>query len=313
MAEAACAKAGASAALTQSLLAATLSAERSGRGEVGIAHLPDYLNALGTGGIRGDAEPVLESPFPAFIASDARGGIAQLGFDRAFEDLVGRAQTYGIAVFSQRDSFPAGELGYYARRLAEAGCIALAAGNAHAMMATAPGGKAVFSTNPLAFGAPLPAPRPPLVIDQASSATAYVNLLRAAKQETPIPEGWATDAEGRVTTSAASAILGALLPFGGYKGANVALMVEVLAAGLSEAAWSLDVPHFQTGGRAPGSGLTVIALALRDEAAFAARLERQCLRLVDAGVRIPGSGARRGPFDENETIEIGDDIREALR
>ena len=42
---------------------------------------------------------------------------------------------------------------------------------------------------------------------------------------------------------------GALLAFGGSRGANIALMVEVLAAGLSGANWSLDAPSFTDGTR----------------------------------------------------------------
>ena len=39
-------------------------------------------------------------------------------------------------------------------------------------------------------------------------------------------------------------------PFGGYKGSNIALLVELLAAGLSGANWSLDAASFAEIGRA---------------------------------------------------------------
>ena len=42
------------------------------------------------------------------------------------------------------------------------------------------------------------------------------------------------------------ALAGALLTFGGARGANIALMVEVFAAGLTGANWSLDAPDFIT-------------------------------------------------------------------
>ena len=54
----------------------------------------------GRAGSTGDAEPVLTSPAPAAIHCDASGGIAQLGFDRVFDDLCRRAETFGIALFS---------------------------------------------------------------------------------------------------------------------------------------------------------------------------------------------------------------------
>src|SRR5207244_10358264 len=83
----ACLAAGAREEAAQSLARATVSAEAHGRSEVGFSHLPDYLEALREDRIDGDAEPVLTSPAPAVIHCDATGGIAQLGFDRAFADL----------------------------------------------------------------------------------------------------------------------------------------------------------------------------------------------------------------------------------
>jgi (2R)-3-sulfolactate dehydrogenase (NADP+) len=95
-------------------------------------------------------------------------------------------------------------------------------------MAATPGGSRVFGTNPLAFGVPLERPHPDLVIDQASSATAFVNIARLAEQGGLIPDGWAVDERGFATQDPRRAMNGALLPFGGYKGANIALLVELL-------------------------------------------------------------------------------------
>ncbi len=81
-----------------------------------------------------------------------------------------------------------------------------------------------------------------------------------------------------------------MLAFGGERGANVALMVEVLAAGLTGANWSLDSPSFTAGARSPGAGLFVLALAPQAlDPEFGTRLERQLDRLSnDYGVHVPG-------------------------
>lgn len=283
---------GGSQALAGSLAEATLSAELGGRAEMGFAHLCDYLDSLREGRIAGEAVPAITQPLPAALHCDAAGGIAQLGFDLAFERLVSAARTLGIAVFTLHNGYTAGELGYYARCLASEGLVALAVANSHAMMAPAPGTSAVYGTNPLSFAAPRAGGHPPLVIDQASSATAFVNLLRAAGEGSPIPPGWAIDAHGAPTTDAKEAVQGALLPFGGRKGANLALLVEVLAAGLSGGAWSGDAGHFQSGQCSPGTGLTVIAIApLAGPDAFPERLDARLSGLAGQGVHIPGSGA----------------------
>ena len=201
----------------------------------------DYLAALQAGRIVGDAEPVVTSPAPAAIHCDARGGIAQVGFDRAFESLCERAKTFGLALFAQNGSYTTGELGYYPRRLAEAGLVAFAATSGPALMTVAEAKTPVYCTNPIAFAAPLD-DGPPLLIDQASSATAFVQLRHYAERGEPLPAGWAVNADGEPTIDPQAALRGALLAFGGARGANIALMVEVMAAGLAGANWALDAP-----------------------------------------------------------------------
>src|SRR3546814_10585863 len=85
-----------------------------------------------------------------------------------------------------------------------------------------------------------------------------------------IPEGWALDPAGHPTTDARAALAGSLLPFGGARGANIALMVELLAAGLTGANWSREAPPFNKGAKSPGAGLFI--LAIDPLAGFAARL-----------------------------------------
>ncbi len=295
LAERACRAAGASDEAARSLARATVSADAHGKSSIGFAHLLDYLAAFREGRIDGGAEPLVTSPAPAAIHCDARGGIAQLGFDRVFDDLRSRADTIGVALFAQGGSYTTGELGYYPRRLAEAGLVAFAATNGPALIAV-PGVKTpVYCTNPLAFAAPLEE-GPPLLIDQASSATAFVALKHLAERGEALPPGWAIDADGHETTDPRAAMRGALLAFGGARGANIALMVEVLAAGLAGANWSLDAPPYTSGNRSPGAGLLVIAIAPALLApGFPRRLRLQLERLASLGVHIPG---RRGGLQE---------------
>lgn len=294
--------AGGSPAMAESLARAVVAAEWAGNSAVGFAHLPDYLDGLGCGRIRGDAQPQISSASAACIHVDAQHGIAQLGFDLTFEDLVARARTLGVALFIQSRSFTVGELGYYTRRLAEQGLIALATCNATAQMTTAESGAAVFGTNPMSFAAPTGADKP-FVIDQASSAAAFVRIREAAARGEMIPAGWAVNAAGLPTTEATEAVNGCLLPFGGARGAHVAMMVEILSAGLSGSNWSMDAPSYASGSDSPSVGMSVVAirpdLVIAD---FGERLRLQVRRLADAGVRIPGSHIQVRELDITETV-----------
>lgn len=102
----------------------------------------------------------------------------------------------------------------------------------------------VLGTNPMSFAAPTGSQQP-FLIDQASSETAFVAVRDAAAAGRKIPAGWAVDSHGEPTTDARAAVEGSLLPYGGHKGANMALIAEVLAGGL----WSVDAPPFRLGTR----------------------------------------------------------------
>lgn len=310
----ACAAAGASDASARSLVDATLSAALHGPATLGFPHFLDYLNSLLEGRINPDPSPRLDRPYPAFLTSDADGGIAQLGFDLAFREIVDTARTLGVAVFTQSNSYSTGELGYYVRRLAAEGIVGFAATNANAFMVANDGGPAVYSTNPLAFSFPLGEGSPPLLIDQSASETAYVNIVAAAAENRPIPAGWALDETGSPTTDPAKALRGALLPFGGRKGANIALMVEMLSAGLSGGNWSLDAPSFNSGDARPALGLTVIAMmpgAPDDNRPDRAR--RQVSRLRGFGVHVPGVGGAGDRPPVPSELEVPRAVLDAIR
>lgn len=308
----ACLACGAGPALASSLAAATLSAARFGQRDLGFPHLLDYLEALKAGRINGYPRPIIRPILPSFVQADADGGIAQLPFDLAYDDFRKRVSTFGVAVYTQKNSYTAGELGYYVRRLALDGLVAIAVANGPALMTTAGSGKRVYCTNPIAFGAPTGPGGAPVVIDQASSATAFVRVKRAADLGQNIPEGWAVDQSGRPTTDALEAIEGALLPFGGYKGANIALIVELLAAGLSGASWSMDGADFLSGDRSPDTGMTIIAIApATADNNFSSRIAHQVRRLTESGVHVPTQDVMRG--DGDCQVEVSEQLLRSLR
>ncbi|MHA6641129.1 Ldh family oxidoreductase [Mesorhizobium sp. A623] len=280
--------AGAGDETAQSLASATVTAEAEGNTAVGLSHFIDYLDALEAGRIDGKADPVVTRPALALYLSDAKGGIAHTAFDRTIDDLAKAARLFGVAIFSQNNAYTCGALGYFTRRLAERGLVSFAATNGPALLAGAGSIRPVYCTNPMSFAAPA-ADGTPLVIDQASSAAAFVTIRKAAEACEKIPEGFALDALGNPTTDPAQAMKGALLAFGGNRGANIALMVEVLAAGLSGANWSLDAPSFADGSQSPGSGLFILAIEPKLlDADFEQRMADQLERLRGHGVHLPG-------------------------
>ena len=168
--------------------------------------------------------------------------------------------------------------------------------------------RSVVGTNPLAFAIPRPG-KPPVVIDQASSATAYVNIRRAAEARESIPPGWALGPDGEQTQDAVAALRGTLLPFGGHRGGNIALLVEVLAT-LSGGSFSLDAAPFNSGTTSPGIGVFLLAIDPGNFAGSVARLSRQLEVLrEDYEVRLPAMEITSLP----DVVEVSSDDLHRLR
>ncbi|MEQ8354734.1 MAG: Ldh family oxidoreductase [Kiloniellaceae bacterium] len=265
---------------------AVVTAEAEGNRVVGLKHVLTYAAALAEGRARGAAEPLIEDASESVTRVDAAAGLPHLGVERAWPRLVAGAASQGLAVLALRNGYPCGALGYFARKLAEEhGLAALVAANAGPAVMAVSGGRApAYCTNPLAFAAPGGAPggdTPAIVIDQSTSAASLAAVRAAAEAGREIPAGWALDPAGHPTTDARAALAGSLLPFGGGRGANLALMVEILAAGLTGANWSRDAPAFNRGAESPGAGLFILALDPGRAASGEKSAENFTLRMAD--------------------------------
>jgi (2R)-3-sulfolactate dehydrogenase (NADP+) len=290
-----------------------VAAEAEGNRVVGFDHLFDYCAALDAGRADGTAEPAIEFPAAGAVRIDARGGFPHLGVDRAWEEFSGMARRNGVAILALRRGFSSGALGYFARRLAEGqGLVALVAANAGpAVMAASGGRRPVFCTNPIAFAAPLPEGGA-LVFDQSTAASSLVGIRQAASDGRPIPEGWALDGSGNPTTDPQAALSGTLLAFGGRRGANIALMVELLAAGLTGANWSARAPAFDAGSESPGAGLLILAIspAAAHGAGFLPHIETFLAELsADPTAHVPGvEKGRRADRARESGISVPRDV-----
>ena len=251
---------GAAGPVAACLARATLEAEARGRSAVGISHFFDYIDALKAGRLDGHVPATVLHQAPGALVADCHEGLAQYAFEGCQERLLTAAQTNGVASLSLRNCFTTGELGFYVRHLAGEGYIALAASNTPPLLSFGGSRGPVLGTNPLAYALPSLDGIGTVLVDQASSAAAFVTVREHAARDEPLPDQWAIDADGEVTHDAHAALTGALLPFGGYKGGNIAFLVEVLAT-LSGAAWSLDANSFDKGAASPGVGLFLLAIS----------------------------------------------------
>lgn len=247
--------AGASEGMAKTFAASVVEAEQRHRPAVGVSHLFDAVDALGTGRLKADPEPRIEALRPAVIAASADDGPAQYVYDLVRRDLHHAARELGIAFLGIADGYAWGELSYVTVDAAEQGLVAIAGTNSPALMSVFGSPGAVTGTNPISYA--LPGEGRPRLIDQATSETAWVNIRVAADRGETIPEGWAADEHGNPTTDPVAALAGAALPFGGVKGANIALLVEALGT-LAGGSFSIDADN--EGPTPPRIGTWVIAI-----------------------------------------------------
>ncbi|MEM8750160.1 MAG: Ldh family oxidoreductase [Pseudomonadota bacterium] len=293
-------------------------AEIDGRKGHGLSRVASYAAQAKAGKVDGFAEPVLSKTAAASLLVDVAHGFAYPAFDLAHPALGPLAQDAGIAMAGFTRSHHYGVAGHQVERAADAGFVAMAFGNTPSAMAPWGGKSALFGTNPIAFAVPRVSDSP-LVIDLALSTVARGNVMKAAQNDQSIPEGWAFDADGNSTTDAKAALTGTMAPAGGAKGAALALMVELLAAGLTDSHYAYEASSFLSAdGPPPGVGQL---LMLIDPGAFGQRnrvlqrMEDMCAALeAEDGARVPGAGrTARRTIAEAEGVAVDDAVIDGLK
>ncbi len=313
---------GATASNASATARALVAAEADGQAGHGLSRVPPYAMHARCGKVDGRAVPRVDQVAAAALRVDAGNGYAYPAIDAALAALAPLARASGIAVAVLHRSHHFGQAGAHAERLAAAGLVGLVLGNTPKAMAFWGGRRPMLGTNPLAFAAPLPAARAPLVVDLAISVAARGKVVAAQKAGKSIPEGWALDAAGQPTTDPTAALAGTLMPIGGAKGAALALMVEVLAAALTGSAWGWEASSFfDDQGGPPAMGQVFIALdpGPLSGGAYASRMGVLLEAITaDPDVRLPGE--RRLALRDRAAREglsiarpLHDEIRALLR
>lgn len=267
-------------------------AERDGAHSHGIFRVPAILASLASGWVDGRAQPVVEDVAPGMLRADGRNGFALPALALARERLLDKARTNGIALLSIRNAHHFSAVWPDIEPMAREGFLALATINSMASVVPHGGTKKLYGTNPMGFAVPREA-ADPLVFDQASSGWSNGDVQIARREGRALPPGIGVDRHGHATTDP-SAVLdgGALLPFGGHKGSAIAMMMEIMGAGLAGGNYSFEIDWSgHPGAATPNGGQTYIVIDpgrgnTRD---FGARMETLIAAIHEAGQeRLPG-------------------------
>jgi len=245
----------------------------------------------------GAKKPTIErdTPTSAVVNANQSPGMlaAVTAADLAVKKLEGQAGPIAI-VGAHNTGTSSGQLAFYAERIAKKGYVGIALANSPEFVAAAAGGKAVFGTNPVAFGIPQ-ANGPPLTFDMATSAIALFGVLTAKAKGEALPMGVAYAADGKgFTTDAAEALEGgSIATFGGHKGAGLSLCVELLAGVLPGGA---VLGQCESKKAAKSWGHTIIAIdptGLVDDFEGKAASVLETVKASGVGIRLPGENSTK--------------------
>ena len=218
----------------------------------GVLRLESYGDRIARGAIDPRARPAIERVAPALARVDGGGAIGPLVGRAALDAAIDGARTCGIGASFVRNGNHFGAIAPYCWLAAQSGFATIIGSNASVTVAPTGGREERLGNNPLAIGVPRPG-GDPVILDMAMSVVARGKIRAAVKQGKAIPDTWATDREGRPTTDPKAALEGFLMPFGGYKGYGLAVMVDLFAGLLSGGAYLTHVKSWLDEPDAPGN------------------------------------------------------------
>jgi len=216
-----------------------LEADLRGVTSHGIRNLPVYIKRIQNGGINVNTVPEVKQMSDNVYIIDGKGGLGQIAAFEGIKILRESAERNKTAVIGVKNSNHCGMLAYYTKRISSGNSIGFMCSNTNPNMAAYGGAEPVLGTNP--FSVAVPYRDLNIILDMATSSTAKGKIYEHDLRNEPIPEGWALDTHGNVTTSPEEALKGILLPFGGHKGYSLALMIEILSGVLTGSGFSIQV------------------------------------------------------------------------
>ena len=205
--------------------------------------------------------------------------------DIANEKGIGMASAIGY-------SGTTGALGYYGRLITERGFIGIISCSSEYAVAPWGGKDAILGTNPICIA--FPNGDNPIIVDFATAAMTYGDLMLAVKEGRKVPYGVVLDAEGNPTQDPDDANNGCQLPMAGHKGYALGLALEILSGLFIGAKSGKDAVTGSDG---------ILVLALKPDmfvnsqvftdhlSALINEIKMSALAAESDGIRIPGEGA----------------------
>lgn len=217
----------------------------------GVVRLMRYIRERDGGFINPGAEPAVVWETPVSLVVDGNRSLGQHVGVFAMNRCIEKARQNFFCFASVRNSNHFGISGYYSELAGKNGMIGISMTNTYPLVVPTFGCQALLGTNPIAICIPGTGDMA-FHLDMATSVVPRGKIEVYQRAGDNLPEGWAVDEKGKSTSDASHVIdnfnahsRGGLLPlggegekFGGHKGFGLAMLVDLLSAGLSMGQWS---------------------------------------------------------------------------
>jgi ureidoglycolate dehydrogenase (NAD+) len=203
----------------------------------GVIRTEHYVTRLGAGSLNKNPSFSFTRVRPGAGSLDADDGMGHPACLEAMDRACELARETGIAMVGVYNGSHCGALSYFVLHAVTKNMLGVAVTHTDKCVAPYGGSQAFFGTNPIAFGFPT-RKHDPVVLDMATSNTAFGKILHAREQNSEIPGDWGIDENGNPTTDPHK--VAALTPFGTHKGYGIALVIDVLTGVLMGAEYG---PH----------------------------------------------------------------------
>ena len=207
----------------------------------GFMRLERYVNCIKAGGIKTDGNYKIVTDSPSWASVDGRDNLGIVISYKAMKLAMEKAKATGVGIVNVRGSHHFGAAGYYTSMCADNNMVGMSMSNGDVLIAATGSAERTIGNNPFSYA--FPADKyGKVVYDIAMSYTSDRKVVQMDKEGKKLPDGWIIDKNGNPTNDPSEYEKGGtLLPFGGYKGYGMAMMVETLAATLSGAAMTKNV------------------------------------------------------------------------
>ena len=291
----------------------------------GFVRVKKYIGCIKCGGIKPTADIDVICDTPSWALVDGKGGLG-IGISCNAVDLaIKKAKETGIGIVNVKGSHHLGPAGYYAAKCADAGMLGMAMSNGDVLVAATGSCEKTIGNNPFAYA--VPAGRyDKILYDVAMSVGSDMKIIQMQNEGKSVPDGWMIDKHGKPTNDPNEYGNGAvLIPFGGYKGYGLAMMVELFAA-LSGSntlygikAWNKEPSD--EGGNVGHFFMALDISKLTDKDEYVARVESvldelAAKELAEGATKIYYPGEKEkislAACMESGTVEVADDTIAAI-